>query len=224
MNPKTGIKKPGELSNEGFRLMKTHDYEQALRLFLMSCEFYAQGNDLKNQAVQLQAISEIYRLTDKIHEAVETCKNLVKIYEQTQEYEKLFRVLNNTGLLEIGRKNYKEALIWFKGALKPAEKLGNKKYVALQLGNMGSTFRDMNKSEDAILYYEKALSLYEELGQREGVADQYTNIAYIHVTEKRFKDALELYKKALSEYMETENTDKAGFTRQNIEKLEAVVN
>lgn len=224
MNPQTSLRAPGELSAEGFKLMKVRDYDQALRLFLMAADLYAREDDLKNHAAQLQVISEIYRLTDKIIEAVNTCEALLALYAETEEYEQMFRVLNNMGLLEIGLKKYESALMRFKNALKLTENLDNIGYKALQLGNIGSTYRDMNKSEEAILYYEKALGIYEESGRRECVADQYTNIAYINVVEKRFKTALELYKKALPVYMETENTDKVRFTIQNIEKLEAVIN
>lgn len=223
MDSETSNKTPEELSNNGFELMKAGDYESALPLFLKAAELFAQNKDSKNHAVQLQMISEIYRLTSNINEAVKTCEDLVELYEKTEDYEQKFRVLNNMGLLEIGRKKYDRALIRFNNALEVGEKLGNSKHAALQAGNIGSTYRDMNKSEQAIEYYEKALHFYEESGHREGIADQCTNIAYIYVIEKRFKDALEMYQKALPVYMEIENTDKARFTQQNIEKLEAVV-
>jgi tetratricopeptide (TPR) repeat protein len=224
MSLDTSSKKPDELSNDGFELMKSGDYDSALPLFLRAAECYAQKNDLKNQAAQLQMISEIYRLTNRINDAVKTCEDLIELYEETKEYEHIFRVLNNIGLLEIGRKNYDVALIRFKSALEVSEKLGNKNYAALQAGNIGSTFRDMKKSDQAIEYYQKALHLYEECGQMEGVADQFTNIAYIHVVVKRFDKALELYQKALPLYMEAKNKAKASFTRQNIEKLEHAIN
>ncbi len=223
MNSEADTKTPEELSNNGFELMKAGDYDSALPLFLKAAERYAQNKDLKNHAVQLQMISEIYRLTNNINDAIKTCEDLIELYKESEENEQMFRVLNNMGLLEIGRKSYDGATIRFKSALELAEKLDNIKYKALQSGNIGSTYRDMNKSQEAIEYYEKALSLYEESGLREGVADQYTNIAYIHVVENRFKDALELYKKALPVYMEIKKTEKAQFTEQNIEKLEAVI-
>jgi tetratricopeptide (TPR) repeat protein len=224
MDSQTGTKKPGELSAEGFKLLKKGDYEPALGFFTTAAELYLGDNDLKNHAVQLQAISEIYRLANKINEAVETCERLIRIYEQTEDYEPMFRVLNNTGLLEIGRKNYERALANFERALELSIELDNKNYEALQSGNIGSTYRDMNKSDRAIRHYEKALYLYEKSGNREGTADQCTNIAYIHVVEKRFEKALELYQKALPLYIETENADKARFTRQNMEKLETIIN
>lgn len=223
MNSETSTKTPEELSNNGFEFMKANDYDSALPLFLRASELYGQKKDLKNQAVQLQMISEIYRLTNKISEALKTCEDLVEIYRHTEEYEQMFRVLNNMGLLEISRKKYEAALTGFKNALEAAERLNNKRYAALQSANIGSAYRDMNRSEKAIEYYEKSLGLYEESGQKEDIADQYTNIAYIHVVERRFKNALQLYQKALPIYMEIKNTEKAGFTSQNIEKLEAVI-
>ena len=223
MEQENNIKKPEEISAEGFQLMKSGDYEKALELFTTAAGLYSQNKDFKNQAVQLQAISEIYRLTKQTESAVTTCEELVDIYNRIEEYEQMYRVLNNMGLLEVGRKKYEKALIRFKSALEAAEKLGNKKYAALQTGNIGSVYRDTNQSQQAIEYYEKALFLHEESGVKEGVGDQYSNIAYIYVVEGRLDSALENYEKALTFYAENENSEKADFTRQNIERLEAVI-
>ena len=223
MDQESTVKNPEEISAEAFQLMKSRDYEKALEFFTTAAELYLQDKDFKNQAVQLQAISEIYRLTKQTESAVKTCEELIDIYDRIEEYEQMYRVLNNMGLLEIGRKKYDKALTRFKSALEAAEKMGNKKYAALQTGNIGSVYRDTNQSAQAIEYYEKACSLHEESGFAEGVGDQYSNIAYIHVVEGRLDSALEYYKKALPFYIEMESHDKAGFTQQNIERLEEVV-
>ncbi len=215
--------KPEEISAEAFQLMKSGDYEKALELFTTAADLFSQSGDFKNQAVQLQAVSEIYRLTSQVESAVETCEELIGIYDRIEEYEQMYRVLNNMGLLEVRRSKYDKALVRFKSALETAEKMGNKKYAALQTGNIGSIYRDTNKSEQAIEFYKKALLLHEESGVKEGMGDQYSNIAYIHVVDGKLDLALENYKKALPVYIEIENHDKAGFTRQNIDRLEAVI-
>jgi tetratricopeptide (TPR) repeat protein len=223
MDQENITKTPEEISAEGFQLVKSGDHEKALELFTTASDLFLKDEDLKNQAVQLQAISEIYRLTKQVEKAVKTCEELIEIYDRIEEYEQMYRVLNNMGLLEVGRKKYDSALNRFKSALETAEKIGNKKYAALQTGNIGSIYRDTKQSDQAIEYYEKALSLHEESGVKEGVGDQYSNIAYIHVVEGRLADAVENYKKAISIYIEIENMEKAHFTEQNIDRLEAVI-
>jgi len=213
----------GELVQKGHAKMGLGHYEEALPLFLEAADLYAQDSNPKNQALQLQAVSEIYRLTGRLDQAIDTYKTLVALFEQLKDNTALIHIWNNMGLLQTMLARFQDALNCFQEALKLSELIGNKQYMAQQLGNMGSACRDLKDYATALQNYEKALPLYVELGHIEGTADQYTNIAYIHVMENRREEALISYQKALPLYQGLKNEEKAQYTDQNIKKLKELL-
>jgi tetratricopeptide (TPR) repeat protein len=214
--------KAGELVEKGRARMNAGQYDEALPLFLEAADLFALDSNPKAQALQLQVVSEIYRLTGRLDQAVDTCKTMAELFQNLKDNNALFRVWNNMGLILTRLSRFQDALNCFQEAFKLSEITGDKRYMAQQLGNMGSACRDIKDYMTALEYYEKALQLYRELDHMEGTADQYTNIAYIHVMENRYEEALISYQKALPLYREMRNDEKARFTGQNIERLKGL--
>jgi len=209
-----------KLAQKGHSRLGAGDYEQALKLFSEAARLFKRDSDLNGQAAQLQIVAEIYRQTGRIDPAIETYSKLLGLYDSMQAEDRKVEVLSQMGFILVLQHDYLKALSYFQEAFEISRRLGNKGYMAQQLGNIGSAYRELNQNESALESYRQALPLYRKLGHAEGAGDQCTNIAYILVRTDRIKEALSWYRKALPLYKKTENREKFDLTEQNIAHLE----
>ena len=82
-------------------------------------------------------------------------------------------------------------------ALAIVEKLGNKKVIAIESGNIGKAYSDQGNFPKALDYYFKALKMGEELGDKKRIAIQLGNIGIVFRMEGELSKALDYYLKAL---------------------------
>lgn len=217
---KEGKRPADRLAEKGHLRLGAGDYEQALKCFLEAALLFKRDSNLNGQAAQLQVVAEIYLQTERIDPAIETYAELLGLYDGMHAEDRKVEVLSQMGFISAMQHDYLKALRFFQEALEISRRLGNKGYMAQQLGNIGSAYRELNQNENALESYRQALPLYRKLGHGEGAADQCTNIAYMLVRMDRIKEALRWYRQALPLYEKTENREKSDLTKQNITHLE----
>jgi tetratricopeptide (TPR) repeat protein len=52
--------------------------------------------------------------------------------------------------------------------------------MAIQIGNMGSVYRDQEMPDRALGYYRESLDILQKHNSNLGIADQHSNIAYAY--------------------------------------------
>ncbi len=84
---------------------------------------------------------------------------------------------------------YQKSLDYYFKAMKMNEELGNKKNVAICLGNIGAVYHEQQKPSEELDYYFRALKIDRELGDKNDIARWTQNIGSVYCQEKKYKEA-----------------------------------
>lgn len=93
---------------------------------------------------------------------------------------------------------WEEAKDKLEQAAKIFEQVGNLKYVALSLNNIGGIYQEQGKLEQALRYFERALSFSEQAGNSFYLAACLSNIGGIYQEQGKLEQALRYHKRALA--------------------------
>jgi len=104
-------------------------------------------------------------------------------------------------------------------ALAIFRELGCREDEAHQLGNIGSTYRDMGDKDNALKYYRESLAIFKEIGHKMGIANELSNVGYILAVKGDPHNALRYFKEALPLFKELGAAERAEMTRKNIDIL-----
>ncbi len=133
-------------------------------------------------------------------------------------------ILNNIAMVQVQLGRYGDARISFQKAAADYREAGDPVSAAWQMGNAGSTCRDMELHDEALEHYHESLAVFSREGLGMGTADQSGNIGYIHAMKNDPQSALEWFEKALELYLQEEGAErKADLTRKNIESLRSTL-
>ncbi len=174
----------------------------------------------------LKSLQEKAQICFREERFAEALINLQKILETTAEpqgeTDPLFRarILSNMGIVQVKKECFSEAIDNFQAALEIFNAQNDTFSEAQQWGNIGSSYRDLQKYDKAISNYEKALSLYEKTGQTAAAADQFTNLAYAYAMNREKDRAVDMYRKAAALYNELQDKNRYSLTMKNLEALE----
>ena len=91
-----------------------------------------------------------------------------------------------------------KALEYYQKSLAMNEQLGNKDYVADNLGNIGNIYRDLNYYSKAMEYYKNALKIAEEIGDKNVISIWDINIGELYEKQGNHPDAIKYESKGLS--------------------------
>ena len=101
---------------------------------------------------------------EKFSEEVDIYKDIIPVYEELGDLQKVADKHNSIGYYYLEKENYNEALHYFKRALEINEKLINLRAKAVNLNNIGRIFDEQGKMEEAKEIFGKALQILLELG------------------------------------------------------------
>lgn len=128
----------------------------------------------------------------------------LKLYEQSNDAEKLARVYNNVGIVYKAQQEDFKALQYFIKCLKIQEKTGDNT-VGITTTNIGNIYLRQKNYQKAFEYYIKAEILFANYPNQRGLGELYNNIGlYYKSTENRNK-AQESYSKALKVFSSIED-------------------
>ena len=109
-----------------------------------------------------------------------------------------------------------EAMEIFASALEQAEKLGDKKGMAITLNSIGIMNAIRGEYDKAQECYDKSLKIKEELGDKAGMAAPLGNIGNLHFYRGEYDTALEYHDRSLKVEQEIGDKSSMGQTLMNI--------
>ncbi len=209
--------------------VKTHAKEDTARAFFLnelawqyldfsldSAEmYYKQGLDLSTRINYLSGIITaknvkgiLYRISNKLDEAVEVGKEVVALREQYGPEPKLTGAYTNLGSVYLVKNDFANALGYFNKALENARKWKQDENELLILTNMSIVYNNSELNDLALEMLEKAVIINKRLtgeSQRLQEAQLHTNMATIYHKRHLYNEAYKYYKQAYDTYKEEKN-------------------
>ena len=133
-----------------------------------------------------------FQKTDSLKQVIASAKpdsNLIKIYLKAGNLYK--------------DRNFDTTLIFYRKALKLAEKFDMDYYKAQGLQSIAEAFYSKSYYDSAIYYFDKALNINKKTGDKKKVAKLFMNLGNIYIKQSIYDKALEYELTALKIYKET---------------------
>jgi tetratricopeptide (TPR) repeat protein len=128
----------------------------------------------------------------------------LKIYEQTNNLEKLSKIYNNIGVIYKSQTEYFKALIYYEKCLVIQEKL-NDKNIGTTTNNIGLVYLEKKDFTKAVQYFNKAKTYFDKYPNPYALADLNYNYGYYYKEIKNVNKAIEYTNIALNDYNEIDN-------------------
>lgn len=142
-------------------------------------------------------------------DAITTANEALRISREANSILQEGRALTMLGRAALECGEFTDSLEYYTQSLVLFEQLGDKKRMAIALGQIGRTHRNFSNYPKAMEYYQKALELDEEIDNSEGIINQIGNIGNVYLILSDYQNALTHYNKALSLSEKTGNTTSA---------------
>ena len=136
-----------------------------------------------------------------------------------KDHQNRAKMLSNQGFLQAGVKKFSEALESFRMASELFKSANDLIGMAIQIGNMGSVYRDQELPDRALEYYLESFGILQEHNFNSGIADQHSNIAYAFSQKGELALALTHFQEAKKLYTDINEKEKAALCTENIEAL-----
>ncbi len=195
-------------------LFKRCEYFLAfLWVFLLVCRFSFTGftqntqkvDSLKNEleiALEKSDTANLYKICYKLAEAfiqsgkyIHAEEHIDKAFVYATPLQKL-QLLNLKGTIKWYRGNYEQAMRVFRQELKQAEQLGDKKFQAMAMSNIGFIYAEYDNHAKTLDYYKKALKIRKNNGDLKGVALSYLKIGQVYAKMDSMQKSLDNYNKS----------------------------
>lgn len=128
----------------------------------------------------------------------------LKIYEQSNDAEKLARVYNNVGIVYKAQQEDFKALQYFIKCLKIQKKTGDN-MVGITTTNIGNIYLRQKNYPKAFEYYIKAETLFAKYPNQRGLGELYNNMGLYYKSTGSRNKAQECYSKALKAFNSIED-------------------
>jgi CHAT domain-containing protein len=76
-------------------------------------------------------------------------------------------------------------------------KIGNKKGISNNLGNLGLVYRNLGLYPKAIDYYQQSLVIFRELGDKKGISKSLSNLGVVYKNLGQYQEARDYYQQSL---------------------------
>jgi tetratricopeptide (TPR) repeat protein len=137
-------------------------------------------------------------------------------YTKVYYYGRRAAALSNIALVYDSKSEYARALELLFTALKMSEKIGHKKYQAIQCRNISRVYGKQGNFLKALSFGLKALKLDEESGDEGSIAAAYSAVALVYMSLDDYGKSREYYGKALEMYKRTGNAFRIASTLGNL--------
>ncbi|OFY63733.1 MAG: hypothetical protein A3H98_06570 [Bacteroidetes bacterium RIFCSPLOWO2_02_FULL_36_8] len=201
-----------------------YNYRKALKInvsIMKGAKNYIEKQKAKNGIARtLGGIGNVFNFQGDYPKALTCYFKALKVSEETGDKDMVAGQTGNIGNVYNAqsddpqaspsekKQSRLQALQYYYRAMKLGEELGDKKRIAIQLGNIGIVYWKLRDYSKALKYYFDALKIDEELKNKAGVARHIGNIGivFLELGEKQknnikkdslFNKALEYYFKAL---------------------------
>jgi signal transduction histidine kinase len=214
-----GLKKEKEIYNCSFKLGLLHhdisEFDTALENYFVGLEIAERNHNQKQIARTLEQIGAVYLLTPDLEKAKIYFNKALAMYQETNDefnivvsYSNLGAVIQKQGKRSNNKDLIREAIETFKEGLIRAEKSDFQGEVSIFLGNIGSSYRSLQKYEESLSYLFKALTLRLEMKEYRNAAHTCNDISetYLAVNDlinaRKYAVKAVSYSKGISIYQE----------------------
>lgn len=132
------------------------------------------------------------------------------------DHQNRAKMLSKQAFLLAGIRKFSDALESFREASELFQSADDPIGMAIQVGNMGSVYRDQELSDKAFEYYLESLDILQKHNFNSGIADQHSNIAYAYSQKGELAPALTHFQQAQKLYEELGEKEKAALCAENI--------
>ena len=106
--------------------------------------------------------------------------------------------LNQQGMQQLRRAEYRQALESFQKALALSKSVGDRSNQGQSLNNIGGIYDSLGQYAKALEFYQQALAIRKDIGERSGEGQSLNNIGGIYDSLEQYAKALEFYQQALA--------------------------
>jgi len=161
-------------------------------------KIYESQNDLK-QLVKVHVLAgSVWRYAGKIDKAIKCTNKALELCEKIGDKNTQTRVLNNLGVYNAMKGDFKTARYYYEKNLEERKKLGDERTQGIVLFNMGLLHEHIGELDKSIEYYERARLLFEKINDTRNMISIYPTLAYNFTSKGDFKKAIEYYDRAVS--------------------------
>ncbi|VVB86471.1 Photosystem I assembly protein Ycf3 [uncultured archaeon] len=150
----------------------SESYNFARSISIISCAITVTSEKEKIISEQVKR----YITAGKFDDALNDLKDLLKIHEETDNWEGMASDFGNMCIVFQKQGDLQKSLEYYGKALKIYEDFQNRAGIANQYGNIWFVFQIQGDFQKSLEYYEKALKIHEKIGNREGIANHYGNM------------------------------------------------
>ncbi|MCF2151308.1 tetratricopeptide repeat protein [Desmonostoc muscorum LEGE 12446] len=136
--------------------------------------------------------------------------------QTTQEHRDEALRLNELGLQQLNKGQFREALKTFEQALAIFQQIGDTAGEGTILNNIGVLYRNLGQYAKALEFYQQALAIRKQTSNTEGEGNTLNNIGGVYFSLGQYAKALEFYQQALAIAKQIGNTAGEGATLNNI--------
>lgn len=163
---------------------------------------YSQGN-LKFLSWSYSNLGEIFRLQNKLDQAIEYLNKSLKIDIYRKDIKGLAVSYNSIGIIYNDQKKLDSALHCYEKSLIYYEKVDDSNGIALSSSNIGQLYIELNDFDKAYQYLNRSLIIRNKIKDSIGLAYTYDNIAFYYHS---LNDLNNYYKNILNAQRYTKNS------------------
>ena len=149
--------------------------------------------EIQNALTRLETLWK----TSQINEAKILANELLELNIFQDSSETLAEVYNILGHIHLHFSDFPKAIEFFNKGLHNFEKHGNKKGIAICIGNIGNVYFTLSDFQKSLENFLKALYIDEEIDNKEGIAKNLVSIGIVYKVLSDYQKALEYCSKAL---------------------------
>jgi CHAT domain-containing protein/Flp pilus assembly protein TadD len=168
------------------------DFDKSLEYSQKSLVLAEETGNRRAAAGGLGRIGNIYNIRGDYQKALEYQKKALVIREEINDVSGVSFSLNNIGVVLVAQGDYLQAIEYLK---KSIELSGNRG--AVQIYNLGNTYKAQGDFAKAMNAYQKALNLCQEFGSDECTAAVSINVGDLYNTQGNYEQAANYLNKAL---------------------------
>ncbi|MCG7502781.1 tetratricopeptide repeat protein [Tenacibaculum sp. Mcav3-52] len=136
---------------------KIKEYEKAYYHYNNAYQNFTKTNHIDYAAIMLYGMAFIKgRYRDYSGSEILTIK-AIKLFNQTENYRRLYSCYNHLGLIQYDIKEYQKALTYYDKAIENYKKSKKKKYIAVY-NNIGNIYKDIKNYKKALYNYNLELN------------------------------------------------------------------
>ncbi|MEP0858063.1 tetratricopeptide repeat protein [Trichocoleus sp. DQ-U1] len=141
---------------------------------------------------------------------------LVVQAQTTQDRNAKAKRLNEEGLQQLDRGQFREGLEKFQQALAINREIGDRKGEGVSLNNIGLAYNNLDRYPKALEFYQQALAIFIESRDKAEEGNTRSNIGLVYRKLSQYPKALEFYQQALAIRKEIGDRAGIGTTLNNI--------